>query len=205
MDYQEEYNQMMKKGKIEGVKGQERFRYIIIAVVAFVLGFGLAWVSFKGQEEKVIVDNTDINQDKVQEVIANVLTDIEVDPTTGEESSEVVSIGNVSLSVEDQAPAKSVFVKEVSAEKPVWVVIVEDNSGQRGNIIGAGLFDIGETAGLVELLRGTVEGGSYYAVLYNEDSDLIEDRTYDLDKDLPLVDGKGSSIEVLFKTSSIPE
>ena len=57
----------------------------------------------------------------------------------------------------------------------------------------------------MELLRGTVEGGTYYAALYNEDSNLEQNREFDLDKDLPLVDAEGDSIQIQFKTTSSPE
>lgn len=174
------------------------FRYLVITVVAFVVGFGSAWLSFKSQEKVVVA--VDENENRIE-------TSVEV-PNDGVEDSANVSpvlTGVVALSVENQAPGKNVFVREISVERAVWVVIVEDNAGVRGNILGAGLFDKGETAGLVQLLRGTVEGGSYFATLHAEDSNLTENRVFNLEKDTPLVGADGLVIEIQFETSSIPE
>ena len=63
MDYQDEYNQMMK----ESSKNQQMFRYLVITVVAFVVGFGAAWLSFKSQGEKVaVVENENRNSKFLQ-------------------------------------------------------------------------------------------------------------------------------------------
>ena len=197
MDYQSEYNQMMRGG--EG--NQQRFKYLIVAVVAFVLGFGSAWISFKSQGDRVAVE--DNNTDGV-ETTANISIPISSEGGENQEPQESVTVGDVVLRVDPQAPGKSVFVKEVSAPRAVWVIIVENIDGVHGNILGAGLFDIGETAGVVELLRGTVEGGSYYALLHNEDSELTQNRTFDSEQDTPLIDSENRIIEVLFTTSSAP-
>jgi hypothetical protein len=197
MDYQEEYNQMLK----EGVKNQQKFRYVTIAVVAFVLGFGAAWISFKGQDVKIAQEEVDENR---VEAVADVPVGDNDEIIVGDISNVPVS-GSVSLGVDNQAPGKSIFVKEILAPSAVWVVVVENNNGVRGNILGAGLFDTEDNAGLVKLLRGTVEGGSYYAVLYREDSTLTEGRSFDLENDTVLIDSAGGVVEVAFTTSSSPE
>jgi hypothetical protein len=205
MDYQEEYNQMMR----EGGKNQQKFQYIVIGVIAFVLGFGIAWVSFKSQDGAKIADNSTRgeNENRIEAVVETPPKDLALTlDEDGDASTVAPTLSNdVSLSVLNQAPGKSVFIKEVSAPQAVWVVIAENNDGVRGNILGAGLFDAEDQAGLVELLRGTVEGGSYYAVLYSEDSDLAQGRVFDLETDVALVDASGSAIEVGFTTSSVPE
>jgi hypothetical protein len=211
MDYQNEYNQMMNKDKTPTTEGQERFRYIIIAIVAFILGFGSAWLSFKSQDGQTVVENEGEGMEEVEDTLAVALGDNGENTEGGGSGAvtggepETISIGNVSLGVKDQAPGKSIFVEEVSAEKPVWVVVIENVNGEKGNVIGAGLFDVDESAGVVNLLRGTVAGGEYYAAMYNEDSNLAEGRTFDLEKDVPLVDLEGNAIEVLFKTTTLPE
>ena len=170
MDYQDEYNQMMK----ESSKNQQMFRYLVITVVAFVVGFGAAWLSFKSQGEKVAVVE---NENRIETSVGIPNDSIE-NLADKDNNLSPISIGAVALRVDNQAPGKNVFVNEILAEKAVWVVIVEDNNGIRGNILGAGLFDPEETAGLVELLRGTVEGGSYFAALHIEDSDLTQNRVF---------------------------
>lgn len=193
MDYQDEYNQMMR----ENNSSQENFRYVVIAVIAFVLGFGAAWLSFKNQNSDALVVENNKTEVEIGEKDAS--------ENSGEKKVAKVPVGVVGLEVLDQAPGKTVFVKDLKADIPVWVVIVENINGIKGNILGAGLFNVGDNAGVVELLRGTVEGGNYYAVLHIEDSNLEQNRTFDLAKDVPLVDSKGNLAEVIFKTSSIPE
>jgi hypothetical protein len=201
VDYQQEYNQMMH----EGGKNQERFRYLTIGVIAFVLGFGIAWVSFKNQDgANVAMDSGDTDENRVEAVIEDTDGGLVMDDDSDSPTSSI-ALSGVSLSVLDQAPGKSVFVEEVTSQNQVWVVIVEDNDGAKGNILGAGHFDPEDKAGIVKLLRGTVEGGSYYALLYFEDSNLETGRSFDLEKDLPLVDSTGNAIEVRFNTSSSPE
>ena len=207
MDYQSEYNQMMK----EGNKSQQKFRYLIIASVAFVFGFGLAWLSFraqdagklgKGDEDGAIFEerNGKVSSENQNDKTAETAETAEKE----EKTATPPALQSFSLTVLNQAPGKSVFVDEIFTDGPLWVVIIENNNGEPGNILGAGLFDAGETAGVVELLRGTVEGGAYYAGLYNEDSNLPTNRVFDLEKDLPLSDRNGDIIYAEFKTSVIP-
>ena len=181
MDHQQEYNQMMR----ESNSNQQVSKFVFIAVVAFVLGFGSAWISFKGQKT-VVADNNSNADTPTENFLSTSLQGSEGN------DSEIVSASRVSFRVLDQAPAKSVFIAEVLTETSVWVVIVENIDGVHGNIIGAGLFDVGESAGVVELLRGTVEGGTYYAVLHHEDSDLTQNRSFDLKTDVPAETLSGS-------------
>lgn len=181
MDIQEEYNLMMDQ---RNTNRQSR-KLIVVAILAFILGFFSAWLWLNdGTSPEVVTDEETV------EVIDN---------------GTVVVVGENSLNVVDQAPGRTVAVETVTLEKTGWVVVREDNQGQIGNILGARLFSKGESSGEVELLRGTVEGGTYYAALYNEDSDLEQNREFNLNKDLPLVDSEGSSIQVQFKTTSSPE
>jgi hypothetical protein len=210
MDYQEEYNQMM----LEAIKNQQRFRYAVIIIVAFVLGFVIAWLSFKSQNDPNSIDKEKESSNKIEAVIPKEKSlENSLNELRGDSASESsVKIGNdasllveVTLSVDNQAPGKTVFVKELRAEKPVWVVIVENNNGEHGNILGAGLFDVGESAGLVELLRGTVQGGTYYAVMHNENSNLTQDRLFEPELDLPILYSNNQVVEVMFETSSDAE
>ena len=187
MDVQEEYNSMMDSRKSSGVNR----KLITIAIIAFVLGFLASWMWSNRDGASDVRDNDSAKEDEVM-VLDN-----------GDGSVMVSGVNSVE--VLDQAPGRVVQVGSVVLEKTGWVVVRENNDGQIGNILGAKLFLEGESAGEVELLRGTVEGGTYYASLYNEDSDLEENREFDLEKDLPLVDADGSPIQVKFKASSSPE
>jgi len=195
------------------MKSQQKFRYVIIGVVAFVLGFGLAWVSFRKQNSGILAlsDNGDSKTESQADDSKDMNKDVNTSSDKQGENNKIKSgtqSGNnlkAVLSVDNQAPGKSVYIKDISSSEAVWVVIIEDIGGMHGNILGAGLFDFGESAGIVELLRGTVEGGTYYASIYTEDSDLEINRLFEIGKDQPLLDQGGNPVEVHFMTSSKPQ
>lgn len=83
-----------------------------------------------------------------------------------------VSAG-VALDVLDQMAGSLVIVRSATFVRPGWVAIHEDRDGKPGNVLGAALFDRGTAVGLVELLRRTVAGGLYYAVLHDDDGDHL--------------------------------
>ena len=206
MDYQEEYNQMMIRDGQN--KSQQKFRYLVVIVITFVLGFGLAWVSFRGQNKNLAQEEVDTKTEtNYQNINTSLAKDKNETLVTGtvSKTEESVFLGGVTLSIPNQAPGKSVFVKELRADKAVWVVVFENIDDVKGNIIGVGLFDAGEKAGVIELLRGTVEGGRYYATVHREDSALTQNRVFEVEKDLPISDSEGYLVEVVFETSSRPE
>lgn len=78
---------------------------------------------------------------------------------------------NDMLTVSSQPAGKVVFVTNVTAAKPLWVAIHDDENGKPGKVLGAGLFSPGAESGAVELLRSTVAGTSYFAVVHTDDGD----------------------------------
>ena len=149
---------------------------VVIAVVAFLVGFGSAWVW--------------LTKSPVGAGIVG-------DKTSGQKSDKAIDevIGN-SISASGQSAGISAKIDSVKVEKLSWVAIHEDNNGAPGNILGAQLFESGEHSGTVELLRGMLPGQTYYAMVHTEDGD----RAFDPKKDLPLIDDAGQPVWAIFQT-----
>ena len=158
---------------------------IIIATVSFIIGFCLAWL---------------ITANRVAQVASNELLPgaSSTDTSTGTSNLPVdvtTSTAN-SISVSNQKAGAEVTIDQVVLQNTGWVVIHEDSNGMPGKILGAQLFDPGTGSGTVELLRGTLPGGTYYAMLHSDNGD----RAFDPKKDLPLTDQGGAPIMQTFQT-----
>lgn len=152
------------------------YKYVVVAVVAFLLGFGGAWFWLTKSPVGVKIVNEQIS---------------------GEEDAELEGqlVGNF-IAVSDQAAGIAVAVDSVELEKAAWVAIHEDRDGAPGNILGAQLFEAGSQSGTVELLRGMLASRTYYAMVHSEDGD----RAFDPKKDLPLIDDAGQPVWSIFNT-----
>ncbi|MCR4306919.1 MAG: hypothetical protein NUV42_03020 [Candidatus Yonathbacteria bacterium] len=104
--------------------------------------------------------------------------------------------GVYTFSAKDQPAGLKVFIDSATMDEQGWIVIHEDREGTPGNILGARRFEVGVSAGEVELLRNTVEGGIYYAMIHTDDGDGQFDHT----KDLPLIE---NDAPVMVKFSAI--
>jgi len=164
-------------------------RYVIIAILAFLVGFGSAWLWL----DRGI--SNDIQSGQLE-------GDATSTPTLGENPSgsidttnNIVTTGGDSVTVSDQKAGTEVVLSGVSFEKGGWVAIHEDDNGKLGKILGVQLFDAGKGVGIVELLRGTLPGNTYYAVLHNDNGD----RAFDPKIDLPIIGTNNSLIMTTFK------
>lgn len=104
-----------------------------------------------------------------------------------------------SVKVFNQNSGIQVYIEKVILNKAGWVAVHEKQNGTAGTILGAQLFDKGEHSGFVDLLRGTIPGKSYYAVLHEEDGD----RAFNIRKDLPLLNAAKQPIMAAFQTISL--
>jgi len=95
------------------------------------------------------------------------------------------------VNVKDQKAGSNVFISRVELTKDGWVAIRE----VEGNILGAGRFDKGVHQDSVVLLRDTVVGQQYYAVLYADDGDKL----FNFEKDPIIVDISGNPISMMFE------
>src|SRR3989344_4018510 len=159
-----------------------KWSYVLIAIIAFLVGFGSAWLYLtKSPAGKVTKDSKVVEKD---------------DETA--DSSLMLAEPNAVV-VNKQKPGIEVNVTKVVFEKGGWVVVHEDDgSGKQGKILGAQLFEGGTwDNGKVELLRGTIEGGKYFAMLHADNGD----RAFDPKLDAPIVGKTGSPIMMEFTAS----
>lgn len=99
----------------------------------------------------------------------------------------------------DQYPGNVVYVSSVQVQNPSWVVIQSDKDGQPGAIMGSAHFDAGiNPGGKITLSTPTLDGGTYYAVIYTDSGS----GKFDAVKDVPLKDSVGNIIMRIFHASS---
>ncbi len=72
-----------------------------------------------------------------------------------------------------------VAVADVEVTSPTWVVVYEDTNNVPGNVLGAGLFTSDRKSGVVELLRGTLPGQTYFIGESRDDGDHMYSMTND--------------------------
>lgn len=98
----------------------------------------------------------------------------------------------------DQYPGNVVYLSSVQVSNPSWVVIQADNAGVPGKVIGSTRFESGINPGKITLTQPMVDGGTYYAVIYND----IAGSAFDVAKNTPVKDSKGQVIMKIFKASA---
>jgi hypothetical protein len=109
---------------------------------------------------------------------------------TGQSSSNGVLVN-------DQAAGVTVTLNEVDFQATGWVAIHEDSNGKPGEILGAALFPAGKTTdATVTLLRPTIAGTSYLAVLHFNDNP--GSNVFNWQKDVIMDDSTGHPIMVQF-------
>lgn len=153
------------------------FFVIIGCALSFVLGFGFAWML--GLQESGA-------------------TDLLSDEPGNRLEALSLPLGHNTLIVSEQYAGGSVFIALATLSRGAWVAIHEDSDGKPANILGARYFPAGKTAGTVDLLRATVPGRTYHAVVHQDDGD----REFDFRTDEPLQDPFGNLVMSSFETFS---
>lgn len=155
-----------------GVKTWQWVTTVIVIIVLIIIGI---WV-FGGKGAQT------------PETVAPVATD---------NSGTPAAINRIVMS--DQYPGNVVYLSSVQLANPGWVVIQADNAGQPGAIIGETYFTSGINPGKITLSQPMVDGGTYYAVLYDDTNGT---QTFDATVDKPLTDSNGNIIMKVFHGSS---
>jgi hypothetical protein len=172
-----------------------KIRYIFIAVGAFVVGFLLAWVFVGGGRAIVPADAPEGGEEVAEEndddsVMEGEVMEKAVEEGTGEVSGSVAPVEGMRVVVSDQEAGMQVVLGAVQVFEDSWIVVHEDRDGMPGNILGAQRFRMGDypDGGTVDLLRGTVVGGTYYAMVHMDDGVGGFDHMLDLPRgDVPVV------------------
>lgn len=156
-----------------GIKTWQWVTTVIVIIVLIIIGI---WV-FGGKSSPAPVDNG---------MAAN--------------NSAATTPGAINrIVMSDQYPGNVVYISSVQLANPGWVVIQADNSGQPGAIIGETYLDSGINPAKVTLSEPMVDGGTYYAVLYDDTNGT---QTFDANADKPLTDTNGNVIMKVFHGSS---
>lgn len=109
-----------------------------------------------------------------------------------EAGASAARAGSEFVQVADQPAGMEVKVSSLALSEMGWVGIRDDE----GRVLGAGRFDAGNFADVtVPLLRATVAGDSYQALLYVDDGD----RAFDLKKDALIIGPDGDVAGTNFK------
>lgn len=121
-------------------------------------------------------------------------------PPRRADTGDVAAGASVSfLRAATQEAGNTVLLTSVTIETLGWAVVYESRSGQPGNALGAARLDAGSYERVsVPLLRGTIPGQTYFAVLHRDDGD----KAFELRDDFPLRDEGGTPIMVSFETLS---
>ncbi len=100
------------------------------------------------------------------------------------------------LQVEDQAVADTVKIRSVTLSEGGWVAIHENDEGQpRRTAFGAQWLPAGSYSEVeVELIRSTVAGKTYFAILHSDNGD----KKFDSALDVSLKDEAGNPVRVEF-------
>jgi hypothetical protein len=176
----------------DGEKSSSIQKLIAVFVVGVIIGGGSVWMWLGKSADTDGVSKADKERISESGETANVLS-----------SGGIISdeTGNAIL-VQNQARGNSVSIDTVVLSQIGWVAIHEDRDGEPGNILGAKLFDVGRNSGTVELLRPTVEGGIYYAMLHDEADIGNNGFAFDYQVDLPILDSSGKPIMKKFSIIS---
>lgn len=189
-------SQQEKAGVLRG--GTDTQRLLIIAVAAFIIGFGISFFVF-GDRTDVDLNGATTTPDQTQD--DNGTT---TDNNTADTNQPNVSLVNRGISegdivVSEQAPGGTVTVGNATSEEIGWVVVYETReNGALGNILGAKLKPAGEWSGNVTLLRPTVAGREYVVKIHGDNGD----REFDHEVDLPIETPEGTEITASFTTFS---
>ncbi len=185
-------------------------KYVSIAIIAFLLGFGAAALWFgdatsgRGgtnatstaatSTDTSFLDDTD-NEGDEDSIGTNTTPNIVV--TTTPDVTVSIPATNGDISVTNQAAGKSVTVDSVTLSKPAWLAVTESVTGGV-RILGAKLVDVGTTKNIkIDLLRGTLAGKTYMVVVRADNGDHV----FVPAADKPVIGSNGQEFASSFTTT----
>jgi hypothetical protein len=167
---------------------------VVALIIGFIIGYGASWIWNRHHAADLLENQAEMAANSQASNSPLVMA-----PTTSASNiiSGVISTTSAgSITVADQPSGSEVFVsKAVFGENGGWVSIQDDTNGVPSRILGAAMFPVGSTAGEVPLLRATVSGQKYFAVLRDNVGDY---HLFDMQTDLPLTDSSGATVMATF-------
>jgi hypothetical protein len=160
-------------------------------IAGLILGVVVAWLWFG-------IDPSALSHNSATSTATSTPADTHATsaPDAAQKATSTASTSPFSsiLVISSQPAGLSVTVDKAVVTASQWVVIHEDRNGAPGNALGAARFLGGLHAGVVNLLRATVAGRTYHGLIYKDNGD----RMFSKDKDVPLKDSSGATIDVTF-------
>lgn len=188
-------NEYLQNGGVDGLRKKEMKKIVTYAVIFFILGFFASYLFGDGIKNIVLKNDNGKIEDTEKVKVSN---DEEIDLST--QTIDKNSLGEDVIVINSQPFGDGIIISNLEVQETVWVTIYEDNEGELGNILGAGVFDKGIYKNeKIELLRGTEGDSTYYVKLLKDDGDRI----FDHSKDLPIKDTTTKKdLIATFKTTS---
>ena len=166
---------------------------VTVAIIALLVGFGIGGWVWPGRGVTTVKDGSEAEDVGSDEEMRDVLG------KSGEFMPGTIGMdtaGPLALAADDQSAGVTASISSVRLDDLSWIVIHEDDAGKPGRILGAKRLDAGTHAGVVvELLRGTEAGKTYYAMIHADDGD----KAFDHKKDLVRVNEGGIPVAVSFQ------
>lgn len=182
-------------------------KFVIVGILGFLVGFGVSYLWLSGKvfsRPDRTASSSEERKSAAQATTTRSGTDVVQKTQEAPQDTKTKIMGATgavagnSVSVSDQPAGTSVSVAAISMDKRGWVVIHQDDHGAPGWVLGARRLEPGSyTNEAVDLLRPTVPGSVYYAMLHGDDG--VD--TFDLHKDLPITDASGKPVMMRFQTT----
>lgn len=184
---------------------------ILAGIAGLLVGFLAGWLWVDKDKE-----DTKIEEDAKQTIdLESILEEDTTDSTASEETitppaaptdpvtttpPPVITVTSENkITVDTQTAGVEVKISSLSLTDKFWVVVHEDDRGKPLRILGAKSFTAGEYSDVtMKLLRATVVGQAYYAMLHSDDGD----GKFDHLKDMPVTDSSDAPIVVRFETEA---
>lgn len=163
------------------------WRYAGFAVLGIIIGFGIGRVSAPSDMFG--------NIDELQQELDGLQDGTGTSTETTAIGSRFASLDTIIVT--DQKAGARVVVDGINVSQPVWVVVSEDSNGRPARILGAQVFKPGEYIGEVALLRATIPGNVYHAIIYTDNGDGV----FDYKEDSPMKPAQSGEglVEAVFK------
>ena len=194
-------------------KKKERTHMIVAGIAGLLVGFLAGWLWVDTEEnpagEKEIgqtetIDLGSLVKEGQKETTGEATTPTPTPVAAKEPAAMPLPSTNTPtddamIVVAQQLAGTEVTLGALSLPQKYWVAIHEDTQGRPAKILGAKSFAAGTHTGVkMKLVRATVPGQAYYAMLHADDGD----GKFDAQKDMPVTKSGGAPVMVRFETNT---